>query len=154
MQFFWGNSMNDDTNFKRHWSFWLVCLVGLVWNAGGGANYLMQTNMEFVNSLPATHQAIIIGRPAWATGGFAVGVFGGAIGCVLLLFVQRISLYFFLISLAGIAITMIHTVNVARSDIAFSFGEIFVMVIMPLLVALALVVYTKHALTRYGSSNR
>ena len=72
--------MSDESMDKKHWSFWVVCIAGLAWNVGGAANYLMQTNMEFVNSMPATHQAIIIGRPAWATSGFAVGVFGGALG--------------------------------------------------------------------------
>ena len=135
---------------KKHWSFWIICILGLVWNVGGATNYLMQTNMEFVNSMPATHQAIIIGRPAWATGGFAVGVFGGALGCILLMFVQRISLYVFLISLIGIVATMIHTMDVAISDIEFSFLEVFVMAILPLVVALALLAYAKHAIAKYG----
>ena len=142
--------MSNETLDKKHWSFWVVCILGLVWNVGGAANYLMQTNMEFVNSMPATHQAIIIGRPAWATGGFAVGVFGGALGCILLMFVQRTSLYVFLISLAGIVVTMIHTINVVISKVEFSFVEVLVMVISPLLVALALFAYAKHAMAKYG----
>ena len=142
--------MSDEAMGKKHWSFWVICIAGLVWNVGGATNYLMQTNMEFVNSMPATHQAIIIGRPAWATGGFAVGVFGGALGCILLMFVQRTSLYVFLISLIGIVATMIHTMDVAISEIEFSFVEVFVMVILPLAVALALFAYAKHAIARYG----
>lgn len=137
---------------KKHWSFLVVCIVGLVWNIGGAANYLMQTNIEFVNSMPATHQAIIIGRPAWATGGFAVGVFGGALGCILLMFVQHASLYVFLISLVGIVATMIHTMSVVMSEVEFSFLEIFVMAILPLVVALALFAYARHAIARYGVS--
>jgi hypothetical protein len=35
--------------------------------------------------MPETHRAIIDTRPAWATGEFAVAVFGGALGCLLLL---------------------------------------------------------------------
>lgn len=142
--------MSNKTLEKKRWSFWVVCILGLVWNVGGAANYLMQTNMEFVNSMPATHQAIIIGRPAWATAGFAVGVFGGALGCILLMFVQRTSLYVFLISLAGIVVTMIHTMNVVMSKVEFSFLEVFVMAISPLLVALALCGYAKHAMAKYG----
>jgi len=135
---------------KKHWSFWAVCILGLLWNVGGAVNYLMQTNMEFVNSMPATHQAIIIGRPAWATGGFAVGVFGGALGCILLMFVQRTSKYVFLISLIGIVVTMIHTLNVAMSEVEFSFLEVFIMAILPLVVALALLAYARKAIARYS----
>ena len=142
--------MSDEALDKKHWSFWVVCILGLAWNVGGAANYLMQTNMEFVSSMPATHQAIIIGRPAWATGGFAVGVFGGALGCILLMFVQRISLYVFLISLVGIVVTMIHTMNVVMSEVEYSFLEILVMVVLPIVAALALFAYARHAIVRYG----
>ena len=142
--------MGHEVIAKKHWSFWVVCLAGLAWNAGGAANYLMQTNMEFVSSMPVTHQAIIIGRPAWATGGFAVGVFGGVLGCILLMFVQPASLYVFLISLVGIVVTMIHTMNVVMSTVEFSFLEVLIMAILPLLVALALVGYARHAMKRYG----
>ena len=142
--------MNNEAIVKRHWSFWLVCIAGLVWNAGGAANYLMQTNMEFVNSMPATHQAIIIGRPAWATGGFAVGVFSGALGCILLMLLRRSSQYVFIISVVGIVVTMVHTINVAMTNIEFSILELFVMAVLPLVVALVLVAYARHALANYG----
>ena len=74
--------MGNDTARSAHWSFWLIVVVALLWNVAGAINYLMQTNPEFVATLPETHRAIIDGRPAWATGGFAIGVFGGALGCL------------------------------------------------------------------------
>jgi len=126
-----------------HWSFWLICVFALLWNIGGAINYLMQTNLEFVSTLPETHRAIIEGRPIWATGGFAIGVFGGAIGCLLLLLRKSIAFYVFIISLLGIIITMIHTINVASSKINFSMGEIFVMILLPIIVAVVLIWYTK-----------
>ena len=141
--------MGNESPVKLNWSFWVVCIIGLVWNAGGALNYLMQTNMEFVSSMPATHQAIIVGRPIWATGGFAIGVFGGALGCILLLLRWRSSINIFLISLIGIIVTMVHTIDVAMSDTKFSILEIIVMVILPLVVALALVLYAKYAIVKY-----
>jgi len=77
--------MNHDNRLKVHWSFWLVAIAGLLWNVGGAANYLMQTNPEMITKMPESHQAIITNRPGWATGGFAVGVFVGVIGFLLLL---------------------------------------------------------------------
>lgn len=143
--------MGNESPANLHWSFWVVCIIGLVWNVGGAVNYLMQTNMEFVSSMPATHQAIIVGRPIWATAGFAIGVFGGALGCILLLLRWRSSIKIFLISLIGIIVTMVHTIDVAASDIEFSIIEIIVMVIFPLVVALALALYAKYAIAKYGS---
>lgn len=143
--------MGNESSVKLHWGFWVVCIIGLVWNAGGAVNYLMQTNMEFVRSMPATHQAIIVGRPIWATGGFAIGVFGGVLGCIFLLLKRRSSINIFLISLIGIIVTMVHTIDVAMSDTEFSILEIIVMVILPLVVAFALVLYAKYAIAKYAS---
>ena len=104
---------------------------------------LMQMNQEFVVTLPETHRAIIEGRPVWATGGFAVGVFGGALGCLLLLFRKSTAFYVFVASLLGIIVTVIHTIYVATSKISFSSAEIFVMILSPLIVAVFLLTSTK-----------
>ena len=135
--------MSAETVKRIHWSFWLVCTLALLWNVGGSINYFMQTNLEFVSTLPETHRAIIEGRPIWATGGFAIGVIGGVIGCVLLLLKKSQAIYIFITSLLGIVVTMLHTINVATSIISFSLGEIVVMILLPMIVAAFLVWYTK-----------
>jgi hypothetical protein len=135
--------MNENNMIKPHWSFWIICILGLLWNAGGCANYIMQMNLEFIITLPETHQAIIIDRPAWATAGFAIGVFFGVIGCLLLLFRKSLAQYFLLASLIGIIVTMIHTVKVGTSKVDFSLLEILVMIILPLIVAILLLYYAK-----------
>ena len=135
--------MTKNNMMMVHWSFWLISLLGLLWNVGGCINYVMQTNLEFVATLPETHQAIIVGRPMWATAGFAIGVFFGALGCFLLLFRKSLASSCFIISLIGIVMTMLHTVNVARTKIDFSLIEIFVMIILPLIVAILLLCYAK-----------
>ena len=140
--------MSNEAVKGVHWSFWLICVLALLWNVGGAINYFMQTNLEFVATLPETHRAIIEGRPAWATGGFAIGVFGGAIGCLLLLFRKSTSFYVFVASLLGIIVTMIHTTDVASSKINFSAAEIFVMILLPIIVAAILIWYTKLAIRK------
>lgn len=140
--------MNNETLRGVHWSFWLVGVIALLWNVGGAINYLMQTNLEFVSTLPETHRAIIEGRPAWATGGFAIGVFGGALGCLLLLLRKSIALYVFIASLLGIVVTMIHTANVAGSKTHFGTAEIFVMILLPIIVAAVLIWYSKLAMRK------
>jgi len=140
--------MNYETVKSVHWSFWLICVVALLWNAGGAINYLMQTNPEFVATLPETHRTIIEGRPVWATGGFALGVFGGALGCLLLLIRKSTAFYVFIASLLGMIVTMIHTINIAISKINFSPIEIFVMILLPVFVAIFLIWYTKQAMSK------
>ena len=137
--------MNDESAGGIHWSFWVAGAFALIWNVLGSVNYLAQMNADMVATLPETHRAIIEGRPAWATGGFAIGVFGGAIGGLLLLLRKSAANYFFVVSLVGIVVTMIHTINIASFTIEFSASEIFVMILMPLLVAVFLIWYARRA---------
>ena len=91
-----------------HLSFWIVAIAGLIWNLMGSMNYIMQTNPETVAQMPDVYQMIINGRPSWATAGFAIAVFGGSVGCILLLLRKNVAVPVFMLSLAGIVLTVIH----------------------------------------------
>ena len=136
--------MNDETVGGVHWSFWAIGAFALLWNVLGSMNYLAQMNADMVATLPETHRAIIEGRPAWATGGFAIGVFGGALGGLLLLLRKSIAIYLFIASLLGVIVTMIHTIRIASSIIDFSAVEILIMILMPVVVAAFLIWYSKQ----------
>ncbi len=140
--------MNDKITSAVHWSFWLISVLGLIWNGLGGVNFIMQMNPEVVASFPETHRAIIEGRPLWATAGFAIAVFGGAIGCLLLLLRKAVASLVLIASFLGAAFTMIHTVGIALWTIDFSTAELFVMAILPLIVGAFLIWYSKLAQTK------
>ena len=137
--------MNDETVGGVHWSFWAIGAVALIWNVMGVINFFGQMNADIVAAMPETHRAIIEGRPVWATGGFAIAVFGGALGCLLLLLRKSVAFHVFIASLLGVIVTMIHTLGVAASTVDFSPFEIAMMVLMPLVVAAFLVWYAKQA---------
>ena len=126
---------------RPHWSFWFIGVLTLIWNVLGCVNFIVQMNPDVVSSYRETEQAIIQGRPFWATAGFAVAVFGGALGCVLLLLKKPVACYFFVASLIGVAVTMIHTLT---KGIGFGVGEIIGIIVMPLVVAAFLVRYAKY----------
>lgn len=138
--------MNEDIADKVHWSFWAIGVITLIWNLFGVINFLVQMNADMVAAMPETHRAIIEGRPAWATGGFAVAVFGGALGCLLLLLRKSAAYYLFIASLLGVMVTMIHTLAIAGSTIDFSLFEILMMILMPLVLAAYLIWYAKRAI--------
>ena len=98
-------------------------------------------NPEMVTSYRDNEQAIIQGRPMWATIAFFVGVFGGALGCVLLLMKKPVAFYFLIASLLGVVVTTIHTLS---GDILFGVGEMFGIVFLPAAVAVFLVWYAKY----------
>jgi hypothetical protein len=140
--------MNEKTTGGVPWSFWAIGAIALVWNVLGAMNYMMQMNPDMVATYPETHRAIIDGRPAWATGGFAITVFGGALGCLLLLFRRSVALYVFIASLLGVLVTTVHTLKIVTSTAGFTAFEIMVMTVMPVIVAALLAWYTRLAMNK------
>ena len=100
--------MNDETADGVHWSFWAIGAVALIWHVMGGVNFFVQMNADAVAAMPETHRAIIEGRPSWATGGFAITVFGGALGSLVLLLRKSAATYLFIASLLGAIVTITH----------------------------------------------
>lgn len=137
--------MNEQLVKSAHWSFWFICIFAFIWHALGGVNFLVQLNPEMVAKFPESHRAIIEGRPIWATAGFAVAVFGGAIASLLLLLKKSIAFYVYLVSLLGVIMTMIHTIIIANSVIAFTVVEIIVMILLPTAVLILLSWYARYA---------
>jgi len=136
--------MNDETVGGVHWSFWAIGTVALIWNVMGVINYFVQMNADMVASMPETHRAIIEVRPAWATGAFAIAVFGGALGCLLLLLRKSAAYYLFIASLLGVIVAMTPHLDMIGSTINDPF-EIVMMILMPLVVAAFLIWYSKQA---------
>jgi len=134
--------MNDETVGGVHWSFWLIGAVALIWNVVGVINFFAQMNPDVLAAYRESERAIVEGRPAWATAAFAIAVFGGALGCLLLLLRKSAAYYLFIASLFGVIVTMIHTLGVG---IDFGLGEILGIILMPLVVAAFLIWYSKHA---------
>ena len=137
--------MNDETVGGVHWSFWAIGAVALIWNVMGVINFFVQMNADVLAAMPESHRAIVEGRPAWATGGFAIAVFGGALGCLLLLLRKSAAYYLFIASLLGVIVTMTYTLGMAGSTIDFSPFEISMIILMPLVVAAFLIWYSKWA---------
>ncbi len=134
--------MNDETVRRVHWSFWVIGAFTLIWNVAGVANFFAQMNPDVLAAYRESERLIVEGRPAWATGAFAMAVFGGALGCLLLLLRNSAAFYLFIASLLGVIVTMIHTLGVG---IDFGPGEILGIILMPLVLAAFLIWYSKLA---------
>ena len=137
--------MNNKAVGGVHWSFWVIGAITLIWNVMGVINFFVQMNAGALAAMPEAHRAIIEGRPAWATGGFAIAVFGGALGCLMLLFKKSVAYYLFIASLLGVIVQLIHTLSIASSTTHFSPFEISMIILMPLVVAVFLIWYSKLA---------
>ncbi len=133
--------MNDKTVGAIHWSFWIISVVTLLYNIMGVANYFVQMNADSLASFPEQYRPIIEGRPAWATAAFAIAVFGGSLGCLLLLLKKSAAFYVLIASLLGVIVSMMHIFGVA----GFNSFDVWIGVLMQLVVTVFLIWYSKLA---------
>lgn len=131
--------MNDKNVDGIHWSFWAISIIALIWNVMGSINYFMQMNPDALAGYSEAARLLVESRPVWAAGAFAIAVFGGALGCLLLLLKKAKAFYVFIVSLIGVIVTNTHTFGITDS------AEIWVGSLMSFVVALFLIWYSKLA---------
>jgi hypothetical protein len=87
----------------KPWHLWLIGIVGGLWSSVGVLSFVFtQMKVEAVMSrFPAQQREYFESFPLWAVASWAIGVFGGAIGCLLLLLENRLAFPVLLASLIG-----------------------------------------------------
>ena len=82
---------------------WIVGILSLLWNAFGCFDYWMTEtgNAAYLSQFPADMLAYIDSLPAWTTAFWALGVWGGLIGAILLLMRNRYAVWAYAASLVG-----------------------------------------------------
>lgn len=85
--------MAEANTARRPWHLWLVGILGGLWSVIGLMSFIItQLNVEAVMSgFPPEQRAYFDSFPLWADGLWAIGVFGGVIGCVALLLRNRLA---------------------------------------------------------------
>jgi len=87
----------------RPWHLWLIGIVGGLWSSIGVISFMLtQMNVEAVMSqFPPQQREYFESFPLWAVAFWAIGVFGGVIGCLLLLLKNRLAFHVLLASVVG-----------------------------------------------------
>jgi len=139
--------VSEKSTTKVHWSFWFVGIVSLLWYVMSCLNFAWQMDLtqQKLAMLSEAQNALIVNRPLWATIGFAVASIAGALGCLLLLLKRSAALYFLLLSLIGIIVSMLPVYGVIHSGVPFSAFEFGMYVIATPLLGLFLVWYAKYS---------
>ncbi|WP_338358140.1 hypothetical protein [Yeosuana marina] len=116
--------MTENFSNKPPVWFWIVSVIALIWNIMGVMAYLSQAYMsdDVLKALPEAEQALYTDIPAWATAAFAFAVWGGALGCLLLLFRKRWAKPVLLISLLGIIVQMIYNLFMSNASEVYGPG--------------------------------
>jgi hypothetical protein len=123
---------------------WIVGVISLLWNAMGAFDYLAsQLKLEFYMSQFTEEQlAYFYEFPAWATSGWAFGVWGALAGSILLLMRRKWAVWAFAISLAGLAISSLYSLVLSEGLAIMGTGA-FVFNAVIWVIAIALFIYAR-----------
>lgn len=117
-----------NTNQSAPAWYWIVSIIGLLWNLLGTVTFFWYTVLmeklltpEALSVVPAAEREaleaqlqLIAATPVWANTAYAIAVFGGLLGCILLLLRRRLAVPVFGLSLAGVVVQNIHGLGMAR----------------------------------------
>lgn len=130
----------SDMTVKTPWHLWAVGAVALLWNGYGGYDYVMtQTNnAAYLAQFTAEQRAYFDSYPVWMEADWAIGVWGGVLGALLLLLRSKWAFHAFLASLIAFAVSVVYgqmsdgsalmgTTGMVFSGLIFVLGLIFVM---------------------------
>jgi hypothetical protein len=97
--------MTDTMTVRTPWHLWVVGVVAALWNGFGCFDYVMtQTNRDqwFAQmGMTEAQLAYFNAMPAWTHAAWAVGVWGGLIGALLLLVRRKWAFHAFVVSFLG-----------------------------------------------------
>ena len=127
------------------WHLWVVGVVSLLWGAMGAMDYVMtQTrNVDYMSNFSPEQLEFFYGLPAWTVAAWAIAVWGGVLGSILLLMKRRHAFGVFVASLVAMLITAFQ--NFVLSNGLEVMGDPFSLAFTALimLVAVALVIYSR-----------
>tara|TARA_R110002051_G_scaffold36609_3_gene79302 strand:+ start:5143 stop:5604 length:462 start_codon:yes stop_codon:yes gene_type:complete len=142
----------SESPVKTPLHLWIVGIVSLLWNVGGGYDYVMtqMKNQAYLGVMPQVQRDFLDSAPVWFDGLWAIGVWFSILGSVLLLARSRLARTSFGLSFLGLLGAAIYRFGFAKPAmlqvtppemLAFS-GAIAVVLIV-------LYIYAK-AMTRAG----
>lgn len=141
--------MKTTTIVKPPMWFWILSAVALLWNLMGVFAYLADAYMSIENleQMSQAERLLYESQPAWVTGAFAIAVWGGALGCILLLIRSKWARPVLYISLVGIITQLSHSIFLSNSFEVYGPGG-FVMPIMVLFIGIGLILFANKAISK------
>ena len=131
---------------KPNFLFWIIGVIALLWN-GMGVNaylqYAFKTDAS-VAGLNAEQIAIMEGMPMWYTALFAIAVFAGLIGAVMLLMRKKMAISFFIVSFMCATINQVYWLFGTDAIELFSDDQPFLFPVIIVAIATFLIWYSKN----------
>jgi hypothetical protein len=135
------------TKVKPPMWFWIVSVLAFVWNIMGVIAYLGQAYMpiEDLEKMSQAERLLFESQPAWVTGAFAIAVWGGTLGCLLLLLRKTWARPILLLSLVGIIAQLSHSFFMSNAFEVYGPGSM-VMPLMVLIIGVGLLFLSKKGI--------
>jgi hypothetical protein len=104
------NGPTQEPGIPRPWHLWLIGVLSLAWNGIGAFDYVMtQTrNASYMSTFTPEQLAYFYSFPMWAVAAWALSVWCGVLGSVLLLLRTRWAVAAFAVSLATMLVAFFH----------------------------------------------
>ena len=139
------SEVQETTANKTPWHLWVIGVSALLWNSMGAFDYVMtQTRNEgYMSGFTPDQLEYFYRFPAWLVADWAIAVWGGVLGALLLLLRKRLAVPVFCVSLIAVAISTIYTYGISNGMevVGDTISLVFSAVIF--LVALALYFYAR-----------
>ena len=132
------------THQRTPWHLWLVGILGLLWDSMGAFDYLMtQTqNESYMSQFTPEQLEFFYGFPTWVVAFWALAVWGGVLGTLLLLLRKRLSVPVLLGSFLAMIVTAVHNFFLSNGlEVMGGTGLVFSVLIF--VFALALWLYAR-----------
>jgi len=130
---------------RTPWHLWVVGILSLLWNAMGAFDYLMTEtrNAAYMSQFTPEQLAYFLGFPKWVIAAWAIAVWGGVLGSVLLLLRRGLAVGVFLTSFVAMLLTVFHNyVLTPGLEVMGGPGPIIFSAVIAV-VALLLIVYAR-----------
>jgi hypothetical protein len=123
---------------------WIVGILALLWNAFGCYDYLMTVtaNAAYLSNYPPEALTYYNSLPSWLTGFWALGVWGGLLGSVLLLIRSRYSVWAFGLSFIGCIVALGYQLFATTMPATLTEGMMGIMPYVIIVVAAFLLWYS------------
>ncbi len=141
--------MTTDSISKPPAWFWVVSVIALLWNLMGVSAYLADayTSVEQLEQMSQEIRELYEGRPAWATAGFAIAVFAGAIGSIALLLRKKWARPLLILSVLGSIVLNIHTFFLSNA-LEVMGANIVIMPIVVIVFGIYLIFFAKKGIQK------
>ncbi|WP_282072894.1 hypothetical protein [Polaribacter atrinae] len=125
--------MSQNPN-KPSKAFWIVAVIGFIWNAMGVDGYINQAYQteRFKLMYTEAQLEVIYNIPSWVMAAFAIAVFSSVFACILLFFRKKLAKTFFLIGLIAVTIQTTYNLFINPGREWYETLEYSMLIIIPL----------------------